>query len=77
MNAYNASRKVLTVLEQVREKLLQGNASERAVEAIERNIERIAEAREALKQLMARLAAKKMAREDKRGVSIDNKRERR
>ncbi|MCL7385988.1 MAG: hypothetical protein LZ166_00470, partial [Thaumarchaeota archaeon] len=57
MNALNASSKVLLVLERVRERLIEVNASERAVEAIERNIERIAAAREVLRQLIERMAA--------------------
>ncbi len=57
MNALNASSKVLAVLERVRERLIEVNASERAVEAIERNIERIAAAREVLRQLIERMAA--------------------
>ena len=57
MNALNASSKVLAVLERVREMLIEVNASERAVEAIERNIERIAAAREVLRQLIERMAA--------------------
>ena len=57
MNALNASSKVLQVLERVRMRLMEVNASERAVEAIERNIERIAAAREVLRQLIERMSA--------------------
>jgi hypothetical protein len=57
MNALNASSKVLAVLERVRERLIEVNASERAVEAIDHNIERIAAAREVLRQLIERMAA--------------------
>jgi hypothetical protein len=57
MNALNASSKVLEVLENVKMRLIEGNASERAVEAIEHNIERIAAAREVLKQLIEKMSA--------------------
>ena len=54
--ALNASCKVLQVLERVKEKLLSVNASPVAVAAIEHAIERIASAREVLKQLVERIA---------------------
>jgi hypothetical protein len=57
MNALNASSKVLAVLERVRERLIEVNASERAVEVIDHNIERITAAREVLRQLVERVAA--------------------
>jgi len=57
MNALNASSKVLLVLERVKMRLIEVNASERAVEVIEHNIERIAAAREVLRQLIERMSA--------------------
>lgn len=57
LNALNASSKVLLVLERVKMRLMEVNASERAVEVIERNIERIAVAREVLRQLIDRMSA--------------------
>jgi len=54
--ALNASCKVLEVLQKVKERLLTVNASPAAVAAIERAIEKIASAREILKQLVERLA---------------------
>jgi len=56
--ALNASSKVLEVLEMVKERLESVNASPVAVAAVEHSIEKIASAREVLKQVMGRVCSK-------------------
>ncbi len=55
-NALNASSKVLAVLGRVKERLIEVNASEAAVEAIEHAMEKITSAREILRQLIERVS---------------------
>ncbi len=56
--ALNASSKVLEVLEMVKERLESVNASPVAIAAVEHAIEKIASAREVLKQVMERICSK-------------------